>query len=123
MCARSVCMCTRAYKSPHYIFIPVSRVFAGYLRQIVRLSGFAVPIFLKEALGKTSACSLVDVTENSFVRGAAVRYRLQNKSRDRYRGFANFAITTRVVMTRNRPRNKGEFTFYEELYLFNYDGH
>lgn len=42
---RVYCVCTR--ESLHYIFISVSRAFAGYLRQIVRLSGFAVPIFLK----------------------------------------------------------------------------
>lgn len=42
----------------YYIFIPVSRAFAGYLRQIVRLSGFAVPIFSKEAAHRRAFSSL-----------------------------------------------------------------
>lgn len=43
-----LCVYASVREGTHYIFILVSRVFAGYLRQIVRLSGFAVPIFSKE---------------------------------------------------------------------------
>lgn len=89
---RSVGCRVCAHASPHYIFIPVSRAFAGYLRQIVRLSGFAVPIFSKEVLSprlrlaRSLARSLDHrrETENSLAR-CTLHYRLQNKSRNRYR--------------------------------------
>lgn len=87
-----LCVCLRVCtrESALYIYIRKPSVCWIFIRQIVRLSGFAVPIFSKEAvpvrLGRSS-CSLADAAENSFVRHRVygVHYRLRNKSRNRYR--------------------------------------
>ena len=73
-CPVGSCMCIYTGESPHYIFILVSRAFAGYLRQIVRLSGFAQFQYSRkrllpdEASAGVLVCSHTRLGEYSFIR-------------------------------------------------------
>lgn len=115
-----VCACVACvHESLHYIFISVNRAFAGYLRQIVRLSGFAVPIFLKRGCsGKILLDSatrrkivLYDIVYTECITACKINHIIDIAV------ICQLNDNSRFITTRSRSWNKEEFHVPQRIVL------